>query len=186
MRKRKFLNYILTGLVVMFFFIALQGIGNDSVSVVEGTDHIEADNAVTEKAKPASNSKTIKKLDHERVVSLTSQFMNLIVQETNESYKVLHYNSKNQLLKAFTKVSSKEVATKYIDYYFNEKPDGLYLKPTETPPWFHEEEDYDMIRKNDNTVEVTQTNTTELYGTRTINITFTFHNKWKITGITFD
>ncbi len=42
-----------------------------------------------------------------------------------------------------------------------------------------------MIRKNDNSIEVVQTNRTDLYGTYTIRITFTYSNQWKITNISY-
>ncbi|MCT2535842.1 hypothetical protein NC661_07965 [Aquibacillus koreensis] len=104
-------------------------------------------------------------IDHETVVSLTGKFMHLLVQETNmDNNKVVQHDTKASLLEAFTAVATKEVAKKYIDFYYEEKQDGLYIIPTETPPWFEKETNYEKIEIDPSTVKIKQENETELYG----------------------
>lgn len=123
-------------------------------------------------------------LSHEQISSMTDQFMDKLLQETDNRNKVIHYDTKSDLLGEFEKIAAKEVASKYVQYYFDEQSDGLYIKPTETPPWFQEQHDYDKIKKDDNTVEVVQTNQTDLYGTYTVTFEFTWEdNQWTITSI---
>ncbi|TFJ92811.1 hypothetical protein [Lentibacillus salicampi] len=123
-------------------------------------------------------------LSHEQITSMTDQFMDNLLQETDNRNKVIHYDTKSDLLGEFEKIAAKEVASKYVQYYFDEQSDGLYIKPTETPPWFQEQHDYDKIKKDDNTVEVVQTNQTDLYGTYTVTFEFTWEdNQWTITSI---
>ncbi|MFD1361421.1 hypothetical protein [Lentibacillus salinarum] len=144
-----------------------------SVGEVNGSEH---DLAEKENVKH--------ELSHAKVVKLTDQFMDMILQETDEANKVIHFDTKQAVLKEFENITTKDVASDYVQFYFHEASDGLYLKPTETPPWFHENHDYDMIRKDAGTVEVVQKNTTDLYGTYTVSIEFSWDNdQWSITNI---
>ncbi|SFA91873.1 hypothetical protein SAMN04488072_103263 [Lentibacillus halodurans] len=125
-----------------------------------------------------------RELSHDQIVSLTDRFMDMLVQETDEMNQVIHFDSKRALLEEFETITTKEVASEYVQYYFHETSDGLYLKPTETPPWFQEHHDYDMIQKDYNTMKVVQENTTDLYGTYTVRFEFTWYNgQWRIADI---
>ncbi len=70
------------------------------------------------------------------------------------------------------KITTKEVALPYVEYYYQEKQDGLYIVPTETPPWFQKENNYERTRLDGNIVEISQQNQTDLYGNYMINIQF--------------
>lgn len=48
----------------------------------------------------------------------------------------------------------------------------LYIVPTETPPWFQKENNYERTRLDGNIVEISQQNQTDLYGNYMINIQF--------------
>lgn len=122
-------------------------------------------------------------ISHEEIVSLTEQFMDTIVQDTDNNYQIIHYHTKNELLDEFEKISTREVAEPYVDFYFEEKEDGLYIIPTETPPWFNPNNDYDIIPSN-NKVVIIQNNKTDLDGKYTIQYEFTHGaDGWKITEI---
>ncbi|SHG48822.1 hypothetical protein [Ornithinibacillus halophilus] len=123
---------------------------------------------------------------HDTIVELTTQFMNLIVQDLYEDYQVVHYDSKDELLEEFEKIASKEVAKPFVDFYFKEKNGNLYIVPTETPAWFVKDKDYDMKQIEDGQVKINQFNESEFFGDYTIELTFTYTNKgWKITNITY-
>ncbi|RYG74525.1 hypothetical protein EU245_02690 [Lentibacillus lipolyticus] len=187
MPRRKYLNYIrwCTSCAMLLLFMTFQGADHHSASAVEKPGHSEAASTISEKEASFGSSKANNDIAHERIVSLTRQFKDLLVQETDRNNKVMDYHSKDALRKAFDGISTERAVSEYIDFYYYEQPDGLYVKPTETPPWFHEEEDYDMIRKNKDTVKVTQTNQTDLYGTYTIQIELTYDDRWKITRIDY-
>ncbi|WP_010532317.1 hypothetical protein [Lentibacillus jeotgali] len=136
-------------------------------------------------SKGGSDKAVVKQeLSHDQIISLTGAFMEKLSQETNNNNKVIHYNTKNALLNEFEEITSREVASEYVNYYFIEHSDGLYIKPTETPPWFQENNAYDMIRQDNNTAVVTQENKSDLYGIYTVNIEFTWkNNQWRISDI---
>ncbi|MBM7570902.1 hypothetical protein [Aquibacillus albus] len=129
-----------------------------------------------------ANRKEVK-LTHADVVAITEKFLQLLVQETDENYKVINHDSKASLLKEFRSVCEISVAKKYVDYYFEERNESLYIVPTETPPWFEKNQDYEMIDKG-HVYEITQTNESALYGSYKIEFEFTYDKKWKITNIT--
>ncbi|GIP64435.1 hypothetical protein J32TS6_29900 [Virgibacillus pantothenticus] len=127
----------------------------------------------------------IKPLTHKNVVSLSKQFMDTLVQPIHSNYRVKALDSKQELYEAFSSITTRSVAKPYVEYYYKEKSDGLFLRPTSKPAWFIKDEPYEMIEQGDNQVKVTQTNQTDFYGTYTIELEFTFENQWKITNIDY-
>jgi len=123
-------------------------------------------------------------LTHEQIVYLTDQFMDILVQDVDEAYRVDTIKSKEQLYSEFEEVALREAASEYVDFYYKEKPDGLYLTPTELPPWFIKKNNYDRIKVDENTVKIEQNNELDLYGNYTIEIEFTYDTDWKISSIT--
>ncbi|QKY69757.1 hypothetical protein [Lentibacillus sp. CBA3610] len=154
------------------------------MSAVPQADNHQKSQAINAKSGAAERKGFQEELSHDQIVSLTDQFMDTILQETDETNKVVQFDTKAGLLNEFTKITTKEVASGYVDFYFREESDGLYIKPTETPPWFQESNGYDMIQKDNKTMKVVQENTTALYGTYTIKLEFTWQeNQWYITNI---
>lgn len=123
-------------------------------------------------------------LTHQEIVRLTEGFMSILVQETDLNGKVVHLNTLNELYKEFESVATKEAVKPYIEFYYTEEKDGLYLLPTETPPWFIPENNYEINQINDSKVIITQQNKVDLYGEYTIEIEFIYSDAWKISNIT--
>lgn len=122
-------------------------------------------------------------ITHDQIVSLTDEFMEILVQDVDENYKVINYDTKDELLHAFEQVTTRETAKPYVDYFYTQEADGLYILPTETPPWFIEGNAYDMIQLDKSQVKVVQENQTVFYDEYEIEIEFTFEQEWKITTI---
>lgn len=130
-----------------------------------------------------TSSQTFKDITHEEITSLTQSFMDLIVQDIDDHYQVKDYHSKEEILNEFEKISTRDVAEPYVEFYFEEKEDGLYIIPTETPPWFNPDDDYDIITSN-KTVQVIQDNESDIDGKYTLKYEMTYDaDGWKITNI---
>ncbi|KKE79511.1 hypothetical protein NSA56_16930 [Oceanobacillus caeni] len=125
-----------------------------------------------------------KQLTHEDIVFLTNEFMDILVQPTDINGRVIDFHTKEELLKEFEGITTKEVAMPYVDFYYKEKGDGLYIVPTETPPWFVAKNEYKIDQINETKVILTQKNQVDLYGDYTIEIEFTYNGDWKISSIT--
>lgn len=175
-------------LIVIKFATASHSVGSETKKI---NDHVSSDKAtnaykdvnfaIVKNEQDSSKNVTA---THEEIVKLTDQFMEILVQDINENYKVIAYQSKEELLEAFEEVTTKEVAKVYVDFYYEEKDDGLYIIPTETPPWFMEENPYDMVQLNNEQIKISQTNETVFYDAYSIEIELSFDEKWKITKIT--
>lgn len=124
------------------------------------------------------------KIEQEEIVDLTDKFMDILVQEVDNNYKTIHVHSKDDLLSRFEEVTTRDVAMPYVDFYYHEEADGMYILPTETPPWFIKEAPYDVKEITNNRLKIIQSNHTEVNGTYTIEIELTYDDKWKITNIT--
>lgn len=141
--------------------------------------------AAIENEEPASKEKSEDQtITHEEIIALTDKFMEQLVQEVDEDYRVVHFDTKAALEASFDHIANREVIAEYVDFYYEETADGLYILPTETPPWFIKENDYNVIQLNKDQVEVVQENQTDLYGAYTITYEFSFDDDdWKITKI---
>ncbi|HLR62717.1 MAG TPA: hypothetical protein VK097_09785 [Lentibacillus sp.] len=187
MFKNSGIKYIslVTGIAItLSLSVIMSSTTQQTVSANKPSQSHESSKAALSKGKEIEKPELKQELSHEQIVSLTGAFMDKLLQETDDSNKVIHYSTKNALLKEFEKIASNEVAAEYVGFYFKERTDGLYIKPTETPPWFQENNDYDMIKQDNNTVLVIQKNKSDLYGTYSVKFEFTWeNNQWKISNI---
>ncbi|MFB1051421.1 hypothetical protein [Paraliobacillus sp. JSM ZJ581] len=123
-------------------------------------------------------------LTHQKIIEKMKQFMDTLVQDIDTAYKVKHMNAKEELYQAFEYITTREIAKPYVEYYYQEEADGLYILPTETPPWFVEGKAYQKEAVADNIYHITQHNQSDLHGAYVIKIEMTYNQgEWKITKI---
>ncbi|MFU0788473.1 hypothetical protein [Virgibacillus proomii] len=133
---------------------------------------------------PEPNDQTeVKDLSHEEIIKLSHQFINILLQPVDAKYRVENYQTKGDLYQKFNTISYQKVAEPYVEYYYKEKEDGLYLRPTSAPPWFKQDKPYEVVKESDNKVKIKQKNKSDIYGNYTIEIEFTFTDQWRITNI---
>lgn len=124
-------------------------------------------------------------MNHSTVVNKMNGLMDTLIQDVDNNYKVQAYDTREGLQQAFEQHTSQSLAEQFVDYYFIEKSDGMYIIPMESPSWFQEENDYDMIKKDENTIQLIQDNYNEMVGEYTLVVDFTFQQDWKISGVTY-
>ncbi|WP_100013190.1 hypothetical protein [Lentibacillus sediminis] len=165
---RKSLRWVLSSGIILFLFSGLV-----------------ADNSFQERQVSAASqvSETGEMITDEEIRSLTEQFMDILVQEADTDYKVANYQTTQGLLQAFSEVASRDLAAPYIDFFYEQKEDGLYILPTELPPWFIQDNSYETEQVDAGKVKVSQTNETIMYGAYRIELEFTKRDSWKITDI---
>ncbi len=123
-------------------------------------------------------------LTEEQAENLLTEFIDKLVQDTDEQYMVGKYQSKQELINDFRSISKPEVAKTYVDFYYEERDGGLYIVPTELPPWFVKENPYKLKKVDSGKYELNQNNTSDLYGSYSITAEFTNENgKWIISKI---
>ncbi|MFP7170546.1 hypothetical protein [Terribacillus sp. 7520-G] len=143
------------------------------------SDNITA--VTAEKSKAAVQQE----LHKEQIEQLTSAFMAKITQDIDTNYKVLNHDTKEELLKSFDEVATRDVSQPIVDFYFTEEADGLYIVPTETPAWFNPDNSYKVETDSDKYVTITQSNTDDLHGNYTIEIKFLYDGGWKIAAVKY-
>ncbi|WP_053218821.1 hypothetical protein [Virgibacillus senegalensis] len=174
-------TFLMTCVLMFIIPILILSAQTDKGEIAEAgnTEHVAQKQV--EKSSGSDHEAKKRTPSHEELVSVTETFIDLLVQETEENYRVTAYSSIDELTEAFSRVATPDAVKKYIDYYYTEKEDGLYLLPAETPPWFQSEAEYEMIETGDGTVKVIQDNQTDLQGSYTLELELTFDDNWKIT-----
>lgn len=103
-------------------------------------------------------------LSDKQVKQVLNQFMNHLIQETNDQYQVENYHSLEAYKSSFNGLATKKVVNFYVDEIYYEKGQALYLKGMDLPPWFNEKQDFNKETLDHNTYRITQTNQSDLYG----------------------
>ncbi|SHM91395.1 hypothetical protein [Gracilibacillus kekensis] len=183
---------ITTATVIVLFLFAIMMVSQPQMDQTQAqeTTKVHASKNNTEKLLNFDDIKQVTQqeadLSHEQIVALTDKFMELLVQDIDDHYKVEKFNTKQELIQAFEPYVKKEAVQPYIEFYYQEKEDGLYIVPTETPAWFVKDAEYEKEQK-DRKIEVTQTNENALYGKYTIVLTFEkVDETWKIVNISHE
>jgi hypothetical protein len=123
-------------------------------------------------------------LTKQALESIMDEFIDILVQDIDDNYKVIGLTTKAELIDEFSTIATAEVVEPYISFYYHEEADGLYIVPTELPPWFIAGQPYDMEVTNDGTVKISQENSLELYGDYRIEIELIYQETgWKIIEI---
>lgn len=122
-----------------------------------------------------------KDLTHDKIVQLTDKFMEKLIQDTDDHYRVQSYNTKEALVQEFKDIASKSLAKKYVDLYYKEQNQQLYIIPTETPAWFVPDQSYEK-HVEDGHATIIQSNSSDLYGNYKIKMEFIYKEQkgWMI------
>lgn len=139
-----------------------------------------------EKVKTVTTSKKTNHAQPDKgdFIKLADTFMQEAVQPTDENYKVTGFESKAQLVDHLSQYASADIAKYYVDGLYEEKSDGLYIIPTELPPWIVKGEPAQLIQLDKENYQLNQENKTDLYGTYVIQLSFTIQNdQWVIQSV---
>ncbi|OZU88535.1 hypothetical protein CIL03_09530 [Virgibacillus indicus] len=173
----------ISGIIILLSLGMVSDYHSATAVTMEANNHQKIQKELSEEISAEQESKA--NITHKEITALTEQFMDILVQEIDEDYKAVNVDTKKELMNQFEQVTTKETAEPYVDFYYKEKADGLYILPTETPAWFDADNGYDVVQLKENKVKVVQKNQDEMFGEYTIELEFTYDNKWKITGISY-
>lgn len=103
----------------------------------------------------------------------TDAFIDGLIQPIDDTYRLETINSIDELYAIYENVATRAVVKPYLDFYFTEEKTGVYVLPTELPPWFEKDQPYRLKEINRHKVSVTQENShLELYGVYQIELVF--------------
>ncbi|WP_152655012.1 hypothetical protein [Oceanobacillus sp. CFH 90083] len=123
--------------------------------------------------------------DKEEVIRVMNGLGDTLKQDVDDSYKLKHYATEQELISAFEAYTTPELARDFVDYYFRAEADGVYVIPTHTEPWFQEENEYDMINTSNHSVQIVQENENDMVGSYTLVVELILQNGWKIQDISY-
>ncbi|GEL77930.1 hypothetical protein [Tenuibacillus multivorans] len=166
---KSFMTYVLIAAIIFVIIpISLAKVSAETeiITISKHDHHLEFHKQLAGKVNVQASST----LTEAQVVSITEKFMDHLVQDVDEDYRVQNYQSMESYKDSFKQLASQKVVDMYVDMFYEEKGQALYIIPTETPPWFVEGNEYELEQLDEQTYRVTQTNDLELYGTYTIMI----------------
>ncbi|GAA4068176.1 hypothetical protein [Amphibacillus indicireducens] len=141
-------------------------------SVVMKEDTVQLDQAIKQQ-----------ELTEDVMLDKLEAFINIFLQDIDLEYKVRGISTKAELIEQSTEIVSQEALQPYVDFYFEEVDNGLYVVPTELPPWFVPGNPYEMTQLDNGNVVIEQENEIELYGRYRVRIEFSAQENWRIVKI---
>src|SRR5690625_7378097 len=103
-KRSKNVKWILCAGILSLCFFLMQ---TNEIQIASATDVKEAVNHYTTNAENQNKYHT---LSHKQIVALTDQFMDTLVQKTEDN-KVINFDTKEKLLHAFDDIATKKVAS---------------------------------------------------------------------------
>ncbi|KGX86777.1 hypothetical protein [Pontibacillus litoralis] len=182
--KRKQLFPTIMACVIVLVFIPFLNTSANANKNMSSNEHSIRESTTTQKSNEMSREISDVELTNDEVARIAEQFMEKLVQETDRQGKVVNFDTKQQLIQSFHTLTHTDVAKEYVDFYYKEYNNGLYIIPTETPPWFQPSNAFQTKTLANGNVQVVQHNQSDLYGDYTIALQFGYEdNQWKIVNI---
>ncbi|SDK17576.1 hypothetical protein [Sediminibacillus albus] len=113
------------------------------------------------------------------VEDLEKQFNDLMNLETTENGEVVQYDSKARLEQEFKGIMVWPLADHFVDTYFKEENDKLYMREIDGPYKLNTNQDYTLEKISDTKYKLTQEGANQLRGEYTLTINYSFEaGKW--------
>src|SRR5690625_1746977 len=103
-KHRRNIKCVLAAGVLLLFLFLIQTTGSQTASAT----HVQ-DTPSHEEVQTQDHT-----LSRQQIITLTDQFMETLVQETEANNKVVDYHTKEELMVAFDKITTKKVASTYV------------------------------------------------------------------------
>lgn len=135
----------------------------------------------------SSNESGKEELIEEKAISLENEFMSRLFVNLDEGTgKVKGYNNKEELIANLSEVTKKSIAESYVDDYYREREDGLYIIAKDKPVRIYTDTAY-KLEKTSGNYELIQEAENELRGKYKFRVKFTYkNNNWIISDRIFE
>ncbi|ENH96327.1 hypothetical protein J416_11387 [Gracilibacillus halophilus YIM-C55.5] len=99
------------------------------------------------------------------VEKLENQYYQLTIdKEYDENLRLINYDTEDELIKAYTKFTSQELAEETVNNQFRVESDGVYALEVDGPPRLDTNEEYQTNQMSETKYQVRQEPNGELYG----------------------
>jgi hypothetical protein len=130
----------------------------------------------------AQERETLEK-SHEKIMEIEQQFFSMLFRpETVEnSNEVMNYQSKEDLINDISRIADRELVTKFVNQYYREEGNKLYIIPQGMPPQILSHSFYEFNQIDKNTYEIIQNEGNVMMGAYRLTVTFTnANNCWRM------
>lgn len=134
-----------------------------------------------------NNDSNKKELTKKKAIEIEDEFMNRLLVDKSDNGKIKDYNNKNELINHLSEITKKDIAKSYINNYYKEKEDGLYIIPKDGPTRIYKDKSYRLEKIDDQNYELIQEAEDQLRGKYKFTVKFTYKdNKWIISDRIFE
>lgn len=122
--------------------------------------------------------------DSPPVEYILDEFRKRLIQDIDEDYRVLDFNTKQELIEYISEVSDPGIAKEYVDEFYRMKDGELYIIPRDGPMLIDTNKGYTVNKISKSRYQIVQSGENELWGKYTIETTVEkTGNGWLITRI---
>jgi hypothetical protein len=115
---------------------------------------------------------------------ILDEFQKRLIQEIDQDYRVLDFDTKQGLIEYLSEVSDPSIAEEYVNQFYEMKDGGLYIIPRDGPMLIDTGKDYTVNKISQSKYQVLQSGANELWGNYAIETTVEkTGGKWRITRI---
>ncbi|MCZ0703791.1 hypothetical protein J2T56_001998 [Natronobacillus azotifigens] len=109
------------------------------------------------------------------VMTNSEQAFQTLIDDTDENNYLTSFDSEDEVRIHLEDVMSAELTTWMLDTYIEEREEGAFLVPTETPIWLDHDEDFTLRAMSLDHYLIIQERSNELIG----NVEMTYHAEWR-------
>lgn len=123
------------------------------------------------------------KLTKEKAINIENKFFDMIFdpETVEKSNEVKDYNTKKELISDASTIAEKKLVEDYVDNFYREENNKLYIIPKGGPARIIKESPYKIKKINDTTYEAIQNEQDQMRGKYKLTVEFKYlDGKWKI------
>ncbi|WLD91742.1 D-alanyl-D-alanine carboxypeptidase family protein [Alkalihalobacillus sp. AL-G] len=168
--------------LLLLTFMILPGCQNENTS--NGNDPKQGENTEADQKENQDQEQNVQKPNYTK---LESTFKERLFPETDDHFKVNDFSTKGALVDHLEEILATDLAKNYVDRFYYEENEGLYLEQQDGPVWLNTNENFQSNKKSDTEYHTVQKGENQLIGKYTLTITYHYkEDQWKITSREID
>ncbi|SET18400.1 D-alanyl-D-alanine carboxypeptidase [Salinibacillus kushneri] len=173
---------------IPFFIIFIFIVGCTQDQEQSPTENEQEEQSADDKQEDQSDSEEIDKtLEKQEAEQFIQSFREQLIQETDQNLRVKNFNHKEELINNLSKLADPELAKQYVDVFYKEENNHLYLIPKNGPVLLNKNIPYKLAKNEQGLYYVSQENENEMMGKYSLYILFNrTENRWMIKDIKLD
>lgn len=142
------------------------------------------DNGTNHPEENPDQGDSVPELTEQRVLEIENRFFDLLFTPDSDinTNEIKNYKSKQALVEDVSEIASLELAAAFVEEYFYEEDDKLYIVATESPAKILSDSSYELKQVDDTTAVIVQEEENVMRGAYRLTVEFSFQDdKWIMT-----